>query len=430
MAASSRTARALSARECALRVIRRVFEQGAYADRAFTADAADLEPRERSLAMALAYGTIQRRLTLDHFAARLSSRPLERLEPVVLAALRLGLFQLVYLGGVADHAAVNETVALVKRASPGGAGLVNAVLRRAARERDALLGDLNDRTPETAAVMHSVPPWLAERWWDELGEAQARELLRVVNTPAESAIRVNTLVASADEVLAALPVPARRAAELPEGLVLEGRFDAHGSDLWRAGAIMPQSRGSMLVARTLAPVAGERVLDLCAAPGGKTTHLAALMGDEGRVVAVERHPGRARALAATCARMGASCVQVEPADAASRRSDGPFDRILVDPPCSGLGTLQSRPDLRWRVTPEAIDELAALQARILAVAAAATRLGGTLVYSVCTISRVEGEALIDRFLTQHTDFRGDGSVQLLPQRDGTDGFFIARLRLR
>jgi 16S rRNA (cytosine967-C5)-methyltransferase len=186
----------------------------------------------------------------------------------------------------------------------------------------------------------------------------------------------------------------------------------------------------MAVARFVAPAPSERVLDLCAAPGGKTTHLAALMGDEGEIVAVERHPGRARALGATCDRMRARCVRVDCADAALPRADGPFDRVLVDPPCSGLGTLQSRPDLRWRARPEAIDELAALQLRILAAGASVLAPGGTLIYSVCTISRAEGDAVIDRFLAQHPDFRDDARQQLLPHRDGTDGFFIARLRRR
>ena len=168
------------------------------------------------------------------------------------------------------------------------------------------------------------------------------------------------------EVAAALPVPSRPAPDLPEGLVLDGPFDVQGSELWASGQVQPQSRASMLVSRILAPRPGERVLDLCAAPGGKTTHLAALMEDRGEVVAVERHPGRAAALERTRARMRASCVRVEVGDAAIPRTDGPFDRILVDPPCSGLGTLQSRPDLRWRARPEAVGELAALQARILA----------------------------------------------------------------
>jgi len=430
-----------SARAVALTVVRRVCEHGAYADRALNAEAAGLEPRERAFAMQLAYGTVQRRATLDHVAARLVSRRLDALEPGVLAVLRLGLFQLLYLEGVADHAAVHESVELAKRVSRGGAGLVNAVLRRAAAQRGGLLDGLNDATAAEAAIRHSVPGWLAELWWEELGAADARELLERINQPAESAVRVNSLVASADAVRSELPVPARAAPGLEEGLVLAAPFDVHGSELWRRGALMPQSRGSMLVARAVGPRSGEAVLDLCAAPGGKATHLAALMGGVGSVVAVERHPGRAAALARTCERMRARCVRVEVADAAVPRAPAmAFDRVLVDPPCSGLGTLQSRPDLRWRVTREAIGELAALQDRVLAAGAAAVRPGGVLVYSVCTISRAESAAVVDRFLERHAGFAAEATgageadrwsgrgVQLLPSRDGTDGFFIARLR--
>jgi len=176
------------ARGCAYTVIRRVFEQGAYADRALHAEAGDLEPRDRALAMQLAYGTVQRKRTLDHILGRLSSRPPERLDQPVLAALRLGLFQLAFLDGIAEHAAVNESVELAKLHAHGGAGLVNAVLRRAARERSELLADLEDSTPQAAAVLYSVPDWLAEMWWRELGEDEARELLREINRPPESAL--------------------------------------------------------------------------------------------------------------------------------------------------------------------------------------------------------------------------------------------------
>jgi len=424
-------------------VIRRVFEQGAYADRAFTGESAELEPRDRALAMALSYGTVQRRATLDHVAAQLLDRRLDRLDPPVLAALRLGLFELLFLGGSASHAAVNESVELAKRASRGGAGLVNAVLRRAVREGPGILAGLGDQTPDAAATLHSVPGWLASQCWDELGPEEARALLGVVNQPAESALRVNTLRATVSEVTAALPVPARQAPGISEGLVLEGPFDVQGSELWRGGAVQPQSRASMLVARILDPQPGQRVLDLCAAPGGKTTHLAALMGNRGEIVAVERHPGRAAALERTGARLRAEIVRVHTADAAHMRPDGLFDRVLVDPPCSGLGTLQSRPDLRWRVKPESIGELATLQARILVAGASVVAPGGVLVYSVCTISRAEGPAVVEAFLRDHPDFKiedaaGDREtlrgaptgpgVQLLPHRDGTDGFFIARLR--
>lgn len=421
--------RVTPARACALTVIRRVFEQGAYADRALHGEAAGLEPRERALATALAYGTVQRRATLDYVASELSSRAPDRLDPAVLAALRLGLFQLLFLAGIPEHAAVNESVELVKRTNRSAASFLNAVLRRAVREGPRLLEQLDDDTPAAAARRHSVPQWLAEQWFSELGAGEARALLRQINEPAESAIRVNELVAGVSEVITRLPVPAHPAPELPEGLILGGPFDAYGSELFQAGAIMPQSRGSMLVARTLDPQPGDRVLDLCAAPGAKTTHLAALIGDRGEIVAVERNPGRALALARTAARMHTGCVRVEQADAAEFTADQAFDRVLVDPPCSGLGTLQSRPDLRWRANPDSVKELADLQLRILTAGGACTAPGGTIVYSVCTISRRESEGVVDAFLAAHEEFEAQRPFrQLLAHRDGTDGFFIARLR--
>jgi 16S rRNA (cytosine967-C5)-methyltransferase len=440
---AARLAQVSPARTCALRVVRRVFEHAAYADRALAAEAAGLGGRDRALAMQIAYGTVQRRLTLDHLAEGLVRRPLASLEPIVLAGIRVGLFQLCFLDGIPAHAAVADTVELVKQESPGGAGLVNAVLRRAAREGQALLAGLSDETPGRAAVAHSVPDWLAELWWQELGGDETRALLRHINQPAETAVRVNSLVASPEEVQAELPTAAHPAPELSEGLVLDGPFDLAGSALFAQGAVMPQSRGSMLVARILAPQGGDEVLDLCAAPGAKTTHLAALMGDDGHVTAIERHPGRARALAETCRRMHADCVEVRVADALDLECGPRFDRVLLDPPCSGLGTLQSRPDRRWRASAQAIGELAELQSRLLRAAAGTTRAGGTLVYSVCTISRREGPELVDAFLASEAEWEADDLggrypqwrsqdegryLQLLPHRDGTDGFFIARLR--
>jgi 16S rRNA (cytosine967-C5)-methyltransferase len=438
-----RAAAVSPARSCAYAVLRRVFEQGAYADRALAGEARGLDSRDRALATALAYGAVQRRATLDHIAQGLLSRPLARLDPPVLAALRLGLFELLYMGGVADYAAVHESVELVKRDAPAAGGLVNAVLRRGAGDGRAALAQLSDEDPEAAALMHSVPAWLARRWWRELGPQTARALLRAINEPAESALRVNTLVASPQEVRAQLPVAVEGAPGQPEGLIVQEAFDAHGSEAWRRGAIMPQSRGSMLIAPILAPAPGERVLDLCAAPGAKTTHLAALMGDRGSVTAVERHPGRAQALERTCARMQAGCVTVTVADAVELRDERGYDRVLVDAPCSGLGTLQSRPDVRWRASEDSIAELARIQARILDAAAAATRPGGVLVYSVCTISRREGPEQLERFLGEHREFVAedlaeahqhwaDAAVgpylQLLCHREHTDGFFVARCR--
>jgi len=423
-------ARVSPARECAYAVVRRVFEQDAFADRALHAEARDrqLRGRDRSFAMALAYGTVQRKATLDHLAATFTNRPPERLDAPVLAALRLGLMQVLFMDGVADHAAVHESVELAKRHARGGSGLVNAVLRRALREGPELVAALDDATPAHAALKHSVPEWLAELWWSELGAARARALLAAVNAPAESAVRVNTLLTGVGELADSLGVAWHPATGIPEGLVLEEPFDVYASAPWERGELMPQSRASMTVARTLAPEPGERVLDLCAAPGAKTTHLAALRGGGDGLVAVERHPGRARALRATLERMHVRGAEVEVSDAAELRTEAEFDRVLVDPPCSGLGTLQSRPDLRWRTGPERVADLAAQQSRILAAGAAATRPGGTLVYSVCTISRAESEAVVEDFLAARDDWASDPPARLAPDTDGTDGFYIVRLR--
>jgi 16S rRNA (cytosine967-C5)-methyltransferase len=419
-----------------------VFEQDAYADRALIAEAAGLEPRDRALATALVFGAVQRRATLDHVAETLTGRSVRRLQAPVLAALRLGLLQLLCMDGVAEHAAVNESVELAKAAAGRpGAGLVNAVLRRAAREGRALVEGLPDQTPEQAAMRHSVPEWLATLWFDELGADTARRLLAHINTPAEAAVRVNSLVTTPAQVMAELPVRSRQVAEIPEALVLEEPFDVHGSDLWRQGAIMPQARAAMLAARALAPSSGARILDLCAAPGAKSTHLAALSGGGEAMVAVERHPGRAQALTKTFERMHVTGATVEVGDATVPRETGAtFDAVLVDPPCSGLGTLQSRPDLRWRTSPERVSELAGLQARVLNAGAQATAPGGLLVYSVCTITNAEGDDVVRAFLADRPDFSAEHLAALLPaaargpylrtlpHRDGTDGFFIARLR--
>ena len=421
--------RVTPARRAAYTVLRRVFADGAWTDRALHAAARNLEARERALATQLAFGAVQRAGTLDHVASQLSARPAAELDGPVRDIVRLGLFQLLFLDGIPDHAAVASTVDLANAEAPRAAGLVNAVLRRAARGEGAqILAALDDATPDGAAVKHSVPAWLAELWFAELGADEARALLQAVNTPAEAALRVNTLVTTRDDLLAGGAIPAHAAADVPEALVLDGPFDAHGDPLWDRGAYQPQSRAAMRVARAVDPQPGERILDLCAAPGGKTTHLAALMGGEGEVVAVERHPARANALVRTVSRLRADgVVRVEVADARDARADGPFDRVLVDPPCSGLGTLQSRPDLRWHARPESISELAEVQAAILDVAAAATRPGGRLVYSTCTISRHENEGQIEAFLDRHGDFSRGVTTVTLPHRDGTDGFFIATL---
>jgi 16S rRNA (cytosine967-C5)-methyltransferase len=436
------------ARTCAFAVLRRVFEEGAWADRALRGEAERLrlDPRERALTTRIAYGAVQRRATLDHLIAGWSDRPPETLEPAVLAALRLGVFQLAYLDRVPAHAAVGESVELAKASSRGGAGLVNAVLRRAAREAAAKVARLRDTTPAEAALAHSHPEWIAALWWEAFGADTARALLRAGNRPAEAALRANLLRTTPGALAERLPIrtrPAPGPPSLPEALVLDAPFDAHGAPEWEAGLFMPQSRAAMAVARLLDPRPGERVLDLCAAPGGKTTHLAALQGDRGRIVAVERHAGRAEALRRTAERLGARSVEVRTADATTTHEAGAYDRVLVDPPCSDLGTLASRPDARWRKAPDAPARLARTQGAMLAAGASALRRGGTLVYSTCTLSPAENEDVVTAFLARNPEFsRDDLSIDVpvwqhpsvpsylltLPHRDGTEGFFMARLR--
>ena len=270
-ASGARTAEAVSpARACAYAVLRRVFEQEAYADRAFHAEARGLEGRERAFAMALAYGAVQRVATLDHIISQLSDRPAKRLDPPLLAALRLGVLQLLLLDGVAEHAAVHESVELAKRSSRGGAGLVNAVLRRTTREGPGSSPGWTTPIPEHAAVLHSVPRWLAQLWWRELGADRARSLLAAINRPPESALRINTLVGEPATIAASLGVTTRPAEgaggsdPIPEGVVIDGQFDVFASPQWAAGAIMPQSRGVDAGGSGAGARAGRSACSICA----------------------------------------------------------------------------------------------------------------------------------------------------------------------
>jgi 16S rRNA (cytosine967-C5)-methyltransferase len=436
------------ARRVAFRTVRRVFADEAWADHVFRTEAerAALDPRDRAFAQQLAYGTIQRKAALDYVLSSVASRPVGGIDPALRDLLRLGFFQLLYLGGVPDHAAVNQTVEMAKAECERGHRFANALMRRAARQGRELLRELTVDRPSEAAILHSHPEWLVRLWWDVLGARQALSLLERDNAPAESALRVNGLLVTVGEVARSLGDAGVRwhaAPGVPEGMVLDSPYDVHGSPLWAAGAVMPQSRASMLVARVLEPRPGERVLDLCAAPGGKTTHIAALMEGAGEVVAVERNPARSRQLADTCRRMGAAQVRVLCGDAVSEAPDGPFDRVLLDPPCSDLGTLQARPDARWRKTREQMADLAETQAALLAAAASRVRPGGVLVYSTCTISPRENEEQLRAFLAARPEWSADDLakqlpdcshaaeprfLQLLPHVHGTDGFFIARLR--
>jgi 16S rRNA (cytosine967-C5)-methyltransferase len=449
------------ARALAYEIVRRTFEDGAWTDRAFAAAAAreGLAGRELAQARRLAYGTVQRRATSDHLIGVLAGRRGGRIDDAALAALRLGLYELLF-SETAEHAAVDQAVELAKAGMrrSGGArararaasGFVNAILRRAAAERDELLAGLDDATPPGAAIAHSYPEWLAEMWWSELGAAEARLLMAAMNEPAETALRVNTLRAEPDRVARDLrddgvEVTGPGMGELldpTDCLIVDVVADPVGA-LIATGEVLPQSRGSQAVVALLDPQPGDRVLDLCAGPGIKTTAIAARMGDRGEIVSIESDPRRAAEIESLAGRAGARSVTVQVADATEADLGEGYDRILLDPPCSDLGTLASRPDARWRKSPADIERLAALQRRLLVRAARALKPGGTLVYSTCTISAAENEAIAgtlgeyardvvaDDLGAQHRRLasRGDPRfLQLLPQRDRTTGFFIARFR--
>jgi 16S rRNA (cytosine967-C5)-methyltransferase len=447
------------ARALAFATIRATFEDGAFTERAFRAEAdrLALSGRDRAQAQRLAYGAVQRRGTADVAIERLAGRSTRLLDPPVLAALRLGLYELLFADATPDHAAVDQAVELVKAAGAAhAAGFANAILRRAIRERAQLTASLleDDSTPAAAAVADSAPKWLAEMWWDELGPEAARGALAACNEPAEVAMRVNTLRADRETVLARLreaeveacPPEAGWPLAPPATIVIEGRTGESVPEAIVAGELTPQSRGSAAVVEVLGPQEGDHVLDLCAGPGIKTGQIAERMGDRGEVISVELDPDRAAEVAAQATRLGLRSVTVIEADATQGAIGPGFDRVLLDAPCSDLGTLASRPDARWRKSPKTIGRLTEVQGELLRNAAAVLKPGGTLVYSTCTISRRENEERVAALLRaseagEVPPLRLDDlgalapalaapaerrCLQLRPDRDRTTGFFIAR----
>lgn len=431
-------------RRVAFRVLRRVAE-GAYADRALAGEARrdHLAPGPRGQAHRLAFGVVQRRRTLDWLIDAELDRP-DGVEPAVRDVLRLGAFELAYSDGVPASAAVDQAVRMA-RGLPGSprrvtarAGLVNAVLRKVAMTAQERLGTLTDDVPQAAANAHSVPDWIATRLFDALGPAVACEVLSCANSAAESALRWNPLRGSREELVALLPDDAVANGSLTDAYVLGTPFALEESPIWTRGLAMGQSRASMLPALLLAPQPGERILDLCAAPGAKATHLAALSQNRAEIVCVEPRPARASALRELAARMGAHVTVIE-GDGRTVALSGTFDAALVDPPCTGLGVLSARPDARWRRREEDIAELVALQSALLRRAIDVVRPGGRIIYSTCTLLPDENEQIVLASGLEVLDLRArfaqfahprlPGALLTLPPRDQTDGFFVAGLRV-
>ena len=436
----------VTARSLAFDVLRRVEEDGAFASRVLDAtlsQAGALDPRELGLATELTYGTLRRALALDAALAPHSSRPLDKVEPAARVLLRLGAYQLLVLG-TAPHAAVGETVELARQRGLGRlTGFVNAVLRALLRAGPgAPPPSLAEDPVAHVAAVEALPRWLAEEWVAWLGAGEALALAASMNAAAPLTIRSPRR----DELLAAAlaaGLTARPCARSPDGLVLTG---TPVSAITRAAGALPfqvQDEGAQLTSLLAAGhLRGKkaRVLDACAAPGGKAFHLAELLGPGSEVVAVELHPRKADLLRQEAKRRGLA-VTVLCADASRPipgLEEGSFDAVLVDAPCAGLGTLRRHPELKQRREAPDLSRLAALQLEILRACARYARPGAPVTYAICSLSRVEGPGLVAAFLAEgwRRDpapaglapdvLTAEGDLLTLPSRHGADGFYAAR----
>jgi len=443
------------ARKLAAEVLLRVDEGGAFANLALDSalrSAGVLEPREAALTTELVYGTLRWQLQLDRAIAAHSDRPPEELDKPVRVALRLATFELLHHLRVPERAAVNEGVELVKDLHAARAtGFVNAVLRRIAKTRKAPalpLREVDEAGHIAALTAH--PRWLVELWIKWLG-AQQTELLCAANQEQAQAV-VRVVGGKFAEAQAALlrsgieSIPGRYS---PDALVLaQGAPPALDLEGHAEGFFQAQDEAAQLVSRYAAPGLGARVLDACAAPGGKACHLAELVGPEGRVVAIDLHTRKAQVIAEAAQRLGLKNLEARAADASlplPGETKG-FDLVLVDAPCSGLGTLRRHPEVKLRRTPADLDRLAGLQRKLLEQCALSVKPGGLLVYALCTLTPEECDEQIERFLSSHPGFKPEpppagwalpaadvcidarGRLMTFPHRDGTDGFFAARLR--
>ena len=438
-------------REIALAIIDRVDRRKAYADVLLNArlEEAALAPADAALLTHMVYGALRWRGRIDWVLAGLLRNPLEDLDPLVRNLLRLGGYELLFLDRVPAYATVNELVEIARRrAGPGKARLVNAVLRQiAGREPDAWSPPGAGADADPAALV-SHPPWLIDMWREQFGREDSRRLMEANNREAPLVLRANRLRIPRDalvERLCARGIDARPGTWSPLAVRLRGAASPAELAEFREGLCQVQGEASQMVGFLIDPRPGMRVLDVCAAPGGKATHMAELMDGRGEVVACDVSERGIARLAGNARRLGLDCVRAQVRDAteAPPGESGAFDRVLVDAPCSGLGTLRAHPEIRWRRTARDLDRLAALQAGMLDRAASRVRPGGVLVYATCTLSRVENEQVVVAFLERHRDFAVDAAaVHLpdtarsmsagpyflaLPHRHDTDGFFAARM---
>ena len=449
----------ISAREVALTVLCAVENEGAYANLALNRALGKyrLEKLERAFATELVYGALRHRGTVDWVLGGLLKKPLRSHTVLLRNILRLGAYQLLYLDRVPPSAACNEGAEMARRHGHKGAvKLVNGVLRNVARmEREIEYPPMEEDPVVHIAVRYSHPEWLVRDWLERFERERVIAICRANNEAWPVTVRTNALMLTREELADALRKEGLRAAETvyaPEGLRIEGYGAIDSLAAFRSGWFQVQDESSMLAARALCPEPGARVLDVCSAPGGKTTHLAELMGNTGEIIALDLYPHKIALVEENCRRLRIETVRTMVRDATELPGELKewADYLLVDVPCSGLGVLRRRPDARWRKEPEQMPPLVELQRRILTGAGACLRPGGVLVYSTCTLNHEENLGQVRDFLSTHPEFTpedlspylpdtleriGQGSlqsghIQILPGEHGLDGFFISRMRKR
>lgn len=441
-------------RETATDILVKVDCRRAYADILLdrVLGGAGLENRDRALLTELVYGTLRWRGRLDAELETRMRRPLNKTEPFLRNLLRLSMYQLRFLDRIPQYAVINEAVELAKSRGPGkSTAFVNAVLRNASRDgNEPSAPDPKIALTDAIADYWSHPAWLVEKWLEIFDPGETIALLKANNEPAPLVVRANRLKGSPKELIDLFRrtgIEALEAPWSPQGVILQSRSPVSRLPGFDAGRFQVQSEASQLVAYLLGPQPGERILDACAAPGGKTTHIAELMGDDGEVTATDKSDAGLKMITENVARLGLRAVKTIAADfekplpAALQPT---FDRILVDAPCSGLGTLRSHPEIKWQRGQKDIKRLARLQSRILARAASLLKAGGVLVYSTCTLTREENDDVVKKFLAGNPNFVLDDAAAFFPERAGsmtqgryfvalphrhnTDGFFAARMR--
>ncbi|MGI5954174.1 16S rRNA (cytosine(967)-C(5))-methyltransferase RsmB [Dysosmobacter sp.] len=433
------------ARITALRVLESCRTHGAWADAALKAQLSrdGLSGPDAALCSRIVYGVLQNQMLLDFYLAAYCSQKPDHLQPPLLNILRMGAYQILYLDKIPDSAAVNESVELAKIMKRGQAsGLVNAVLRKVSQNKQALPA-LPDRDEVTElSLRYSHPKWLVRRLLALLGREEAEAFLAADNAPAPITVQVNPLRTTAQALLERLEaegVSARMHPWVPDCLELAGTGDLTALPAFREGDFLVQDPAARLVSAVADIQSGERVLDVCAAPGGKSFSAAFAMKNQGRIVSCDLHENKLQRITEGARRLGITCIETQAADGRVNRPEwrDAFDTVLVDAPCSGLGIIRKKPDTRYKRAND-LFSLPVIQTEILDNAASYVRPGGVLVYSTCTILPEENEQVTDAFLAQHPDFsmepfslpvgETDGRITLWPQRHGTDGFYICRMR--